>query len=123
MDALISGQGSGALLIGSKILTWLEPNGDRTELSASELELILRGRGTFFPLEDVKEDHVLQAIATARKTTEAVACVAMLLNARMSERARIAAADELADHLGQPGVQAELEALLWSGEVAPHADF
>jgi large subunit ribosomal protein L30 len=123
MDALISGQGSGALLIGSNVLTWLDPNGNRTELSPSELQLILRNRGTFFPLEKVKEDRVLDAIDTARKTTEAVTCVAMLLNGRLSARARTAAVEELVDHLREPEVQSELEGLLWSGEVAPHADF
>jgi large subunit ribosomal protein L30 len=123
MDALVSGQGSGALLIGHNVLAWLEPNGNRIDIAPSELQLFLHDGGTFFPLEHVKEDRVLDAIGTARKTTEAVTCVAMLLNPRISERARNAAAEELAVHLESHEVKTELEALLWSGEVAPQADF
>ena len=114
MDALLSDQGHGALVIEGESQWWLSPEGELTPVTSTQAERLLNGRGDFYPAEDVTRDDVLRELRLLREKDAAMLLVLTALDpncsAAVRQRALVAAEELLARGDVADSVQRELYA-------------
>lgn len=123
MQALVSDQGTGAILADDGRYYWLDESGQRQEISEAEVPPLLAAGGEFYPLPDVTLKDVCAELELAKSTDEALLLSLTLLDRESSREMRARAGYALEGILHEKRVYERASDILWARPLGNDVDF